>query len=44
MLYILVVCAGSLCMPVESIGAYTLTRDDCEACAEPMRERWRKSE
>ncbi len=31
MLYILVVCAGSLCMPVEEVGAYTLTRAECEA-------------
>ena len=31
MLYILVVCSGSLCMPVESVGAYNLTRAECEA-------------
>ena len=31
MLYILVVCAGHLCMPVDNVGAYTLTRDECEA-------------
>jgi hypothetical protein len=31
MLYILVVCAGSLCMPVDSVGAYTLTQAECEA-------------
>jgi hypothetical protein len=30
-LYMLVVCAGHLCMPLDSVGAYTLTRDDCEA-------------
>ena len=31
MLYILVVCAGHLCMPVESVGAYTLTQAECGA-------------
>ena len=31
MLYILVVSSGSLCMPVESIGAFTLTQAECEA-------------
>ena len=31
MLYMLVVCAGHLCMPVESVGAYTLTQAECEA-------------
>jgi len=31
MLYILVVCAGSLCMPVDTVGAYTLTQAECEA-------------
>ena len=31
MLYILVVCAGHLCMPVEEVGAYTLSRAECEA-------------
>ena len=31
MLYMLVVCAGHLCMPVENVGAYTLTRAECEA-------------
>ena len=31
MLYILVVCAGSLCMPVDSTQAYTLTQAECEA-------------
>jgi len=31
MLYILVVCAGSLCMPVDKVGAYTLTQAECEA-------------
>jgi len=30
-LYILVVCAGSLCMPVDNVGAYTLTQAECEA-------------
>jgi hypothetical protein len=29
--YILVVCAGHLCLPVETVGAYTLTRAECEA-------------
>ena len=31
MLYILVVCAGSLCLPVDSVGAYTLSQAECEA-------------
>ena len=31
MLYILVVCAGHLCMPVEEVGAYTLSQAECEA-------------
>ena len=30
MLYMLVVCAGHLCMPVEEVGAYTLTQAECE--------------
>lgn len=29
MLYMIVMCAGGLCMPVESVGAYTLTLADC---------------
>jgi len=37
MLYMLVVCAGHLCMPVESVGAYTLTRRECEARMVRMR-------
>ncbi len=29
MLYMLVVCAGHLCMPVDSFGAYTMTLSRC---------------
>jgi hypothetical protein len=29
MLYMLVVCAGHLCMPVDSFGAYTMTLSQC---------------
>jgi hypothetical protein len=31
MLYMLVVRAGPLSMPVDSVGTYTLTRGECEA-------------
>ena len=29
MLYMLVICAGHLCMPVDSFGAYTMTLSQC---------------
>jgi hypothetical protein len=31
MLYVLVVCSGHLCLPVESVGRYNLTWAECEA-------------
>jgi hypothetical protein len=31
MLYMLVVCSGTFCIPVESPGGFTLTHADCEA-------------
>jgi hypothetical protein len=40
MLYMLVACAGTLCLPVETAGAYTLTRDDGEARMMQMRVAW----
>jgi hypothetical protein len=28
-LYMIVVCTGQLCMPIDSVGAYTLTLSQC---------------
>jgi hypothetical protein len=37
MLYVLVVCASGLCMPVDSFGAYKLTLSECQERVVEMR-------
>ena len=37
MLYMLVVCGGAICMPVDGAATYTLTWPECEARAMQMR-------
>jgi hypothetical protein len=41
MLYILIVCGGDLCMPVENVGVYTLTEGKCEGRRMQKRVEWR---
>ena len=37
MLYVLIVCASGLCMPIDSFGAYRLTLSECQERVVEMR-------